>query len=110
MYVVAYPDPAERYAVSMGGGLDPVWSRDGSEIFFRRGNTIVAVPVRTASGFDVTGPPAELFSGAFDFTQEGNWDVMPDGRFLMVQGDPTTTRQLQVVLNWFEELQRMAGG
>lgn len=35
-----------------------------------------------------------------------NYDVAPDGRFLMIQGEGAPT-QVNVVLNWFEELKRL---
>jgi eukaryotic-like serine/threonine-protein kinase len=89
--------------VSVGGGTEPVWSRDGTELFYRRGNGILAVAIRTDPTLTV-GRPVELFTASYDFTQFPNWDVQPDGRFVMVKADPSTTRQVQVVLNWFEEL------
>ena len=48
VYVSRYPEPAERYPVSAGGGVDPAWAANGSELYFRRGDAILAVPVRTA--------------------------------------------------------------
>ncbi len=104
IHVQAYPGGGERQPVSRGGGFDPVWARDGSELHFRRGNSILAVAVRTGRQFQVLGPPVELFSGPYDFTQTGNWTLGPGARFLMIKADPTTTTRLQVVFNWFQEL------
>jgi len=42
-------------------------------------------------------------------SQELNWDVRPDGRFVMVKADPATTRQFQVVMSWFEEVRGRLG-
>jgi hypothetical protein len=37
------------------------------------------------------------------------FDVAPDGRFLMARGaDPEKVREIVLVQNWFEELERMA--
>lgn len=107
IYVQAYPDGGERVTVSSGGGVDPVWAPNGTELYFRRGNSIMAVPVRTSGRFQVLGPAVELFAGRYDFTQTGNWALVPDGRFLMIKADPTTTTRFRVVLNWFEELKEM---
>lgn len=90
--------------MSASGGVDPAWAANGSELYFRRGDAILAVPVRTAGRFETLGPAVELFAGPFDFTQVTNWDVMPDGRFLMIRSNTPTTTRLQVVLNWFDEL------
>jgi hypothetical protein len=38
----------------------------------------------------------------------GNWDVGPDDRIVLVESDPTTTREFQVVLNWFKAVQEIA--
>ena len=104
IYVQAYPEGGQREAVSTGGGVDPVWAADGSELYYRRGNTILAVPVRTGSRFQLMGAPTALFTRPYDFTQTGNWTLGPRGRFLMIKADPTTTTRFQVVFNWFEEL------
>ncbi len=109
VYVLAYPEPGESHQVSIGGGVDPNWSVDGTEFFYRSGNTIMAVDVRTQPTFEVLGAPEALFSGPYDFTQVGNWGVGPGGQFVMIKSDPTTLRQFQVVLNWFEELRERAG-
>jgi serine/threonine-protein kinase len=104
--IYALPESGEGapIPVSIGGGSDAKWARDGSEVFYRRGSTIMAVPIENAATLQV-GTPVELFSGNWDFAQERNWDPTPDGRFVMVQADPRATRQLQVVVNWFAEIE-----
>ena len=104
IYVQSFTTAGQRQAVSKGGGFDPAWAPDGAALYYRRGNSIMAVPVRTGQQFQVIGPPEVLFTRAYDFTQTGNWTVTPSGRFLMIKGDPTTTTRFQVVLNWFAEL------
>ncbi|HJR34889.1 MAG TPA: hypothetical protein VJ817_08085, partial [Gemmatimonadales bacterium] len=104
IYVQAFPEGGQREAVSAGGGVDPAWAADGSELYYRRGNTILAVPVQTGPRFELKGTPTALFTRPYDFTQTGNWTMGPGGRFLMIKADPTTTTRFQVVFNWFEEL------
>jgi serine/threonine-protein kinase len=108
IYVQSFPDGGRRQTVSTGGGVDPVWSADGRELYYRRGNAIMAVPVRTGPQFQTLGPPVVLFTRPYDFTQTGNWTLGPGGKLLMIKGDPTTTTRFQVVLNWFEELRQTA--
>jgi hypothetical protein len=62
IYVRPFPGPGVKQLVSEGGGVNPIWSRDGRELFYRRGTEVVAVGVETESGFTV-GKPAVLFSG-----------------------------------------------
>jgi len=88
-----------------------VWNPNGRELFYRSGNKMMSVDIATQPGF-VAGKPRILFEGPYQPTPftNPNYDVSPDGqRFLMIkpseqaQAAPT---QINVVLNWFEELKR----
>ena len=58
------------------------------------------------------GKPKFLFQGLYQPTPilDANYDVAPDGRFLMLKpsGDEQAPTQVNLVLNWFEELKRLA--
>jgi hypothetical protein len=105
VYVLPFPGPGRRHTVSVGGGVEPRWSRDGGELFYRSGNRIWAVEVRTSPALTVGAPQVLFVTDQYDFSQTTNWDVGPDGRFVMVKGDPSALRRLQVVLNWFQEVE-----
>ena len=49
-----------------------------------------------------------MFRGPYVLDSFGNpnFDVAPDGRFLMVRGEPTESADLKVVLNWFDTLKK----
>ncbi len=104
VYVRPYPQQAPSAQVSARGGTEPVWSRDGKELFYRSGSRIMSVAHRPLSGSGAFGAPQMLFNGAYDFSQDNNWALSPDGSFIMIKADPTTGRQLRVAFNWFEEL------
>ena len=104
VYVRPYPQTGPSMLVSSRGGTDPMWSRDGTELFYRSGTRIMSVAHHPLAATGAFGTPRLLFSGAFDFSQEQNWTPSPDGSFIMVKGDPTIGRQLRVVFNWFDEL------
>jgi serine/threonine-protein kinase len=108
--VIAYPDVDRKITVS-DGGMFPVWSRDGREIFYRRGFAVMAVPVSTSPEFTI-GKPQVLFDGPYiGFGADRSFDVSRDGRFLMIKGDNAAMgRQLNIVTNWFEELKRLIPG
>ena len=87
VYVQPLERGGERTAISIGGGTEPVWSRDGREIFYRSGNRMMSVPVSTAGGF-TAGHPVILFErkfAAFFSTIGRSYDVGPDGRFMFVE-------------------------
>jgi hypothetical protein len=112
VYVRPFPNvDSARFAISVGGGTEPLWRRDGTELFFRsvRGDEMFAVPVRTGHGFE-HGSPKLLFS-ATGLAVDGYhraYDVSPDGtRFLMVTSGGDDAGELKVVFNWLAELTRL---
>jgi eukaryotic-like serine/threonine-protein kinase len=97
--------------VSTDGGTQPRWSRDGRELFYRRGRSMVAVPVRATPELTF-GKPQTLFEGVFVFSglNPPSYDVTADGRFIMIKPSPDelAVRRINVVLHWFDELNRRA--
>ena len=71
----------------------------------------VSDPLNQGSASFSFGAPKVLFEGRFEVTTGGrnqNYDVTPDGRFLMIQRHETESpREIRVVLNWTEELKRL---
>jgi serine/threonine-protein kinase len=120
VYVQAFPGPGAKTQVSNDGGTDPVWKRSGGELFYRNGDSMMAVPVSTASGF-TAGRPQELWKGRYSHGMSSscgpsgfsssNYDVTADGkRFLMIKDDDqdsATSKQIIVALAWADELNRL---
>jgi serine/threonine-protein kinase len=107
VWVKAYPGDDPPVLVSIGGGKEPVWSRNGRELFYRNGNQLFAVPLTTEPTLRA-GKPALLFEAPYSYGYLDwvlNYDVAPDGRFLMVKEGPVP--KLQVIVNWFQELERL---
>jgi hypothetical protein len=95
-------------AVSIEGGLSPIWSPDGTELLFRNGGKLMSASVTHNPEISFAAP-VELFEGPFTLDLMGHqrWDVAPDGqRFLMVEN--SQDYRIVVVQNWFEELERLA--
>jgi serine/threonine-protein kinase len=111
VYVRPFPNvDSARFAISVAGGLEPLWRRDGAELFFRttRGE-MFAVPVTTGQRF-AQGAPRLLFSKPGLALQEyfRTYDVHPDGkRFLMLGSGGVDATTLNVVFNWRAELQSL---
>jgi serine/threonine protein kinase/Tol biopolymer transport system component len=120
-YVQAFPGPGPKIQISTDGGTDPVWKRTGGELYYRNGDSMIAVNVSTAPTF-TAGRPRELWKGHYSHgmstscdppgATSSNYDVTADGtRFLMVKDDDqdrTVSKQVVVVLGWADELSRMA--
>jgi eukaryotic-like serine/threonine-protein kinase len=111
IYMQPYPGPGGKWQISTEGGREPVWNRNGRELFYRIGGKMMAVEITTQPGLSASKPRV-LFEGRYEPTvvTAANYDVSPDGqRFLMLKsgevGEAART-QINVVLNWFEELKR----
>lgn len=116
IYVQPFPAMNDPHVVSDNGGMEPVWSRDGHELFYRGWQKpsgtlcVLAVPVSTAGRF-TAGAPRALFNGSSTVSagQSGtSYDVAADGqRFIMLREEAVSpARQLRVVRRWFETLPR----
>jgi serine/threonine-protein kinase len=120
IYVEPWPGPGPRIQVSSEGGSDPIWSRNGKELFYRKGDKMMVVAVTTQPTFSASKPRL-LWEGHYSRgmssscgppgTTEANYDVTSDGqRFLMIKDfdeDAVSTR-IVVVLNFAEELKRLS--
>ena len=103
VFVESFPPGAGKWQVSTGGGICPIWSRDGSEIYFVSGPALFAVEVERGTAFR-SGVPRELFGGQFDLCDppRRHYDVGPDGRFVVVSRKVVSTapRELVFLEDW----------
>ncbi len=110
VYVRPVPGPGGKRQVSIDGGTDPAWSRDGRELYYRSPSHMMAAAIQTEPSLSV-GTREELFEDSYIvIPNRTNFDISPqDGRFLMISG-ATRNPGLVVVLNWYEELRERTGG
>ena len=112
VYVQPYPKTGQKHQISTDGGVSPMWSRDGRELFYKEavGGDLMAVTIETEPTFSA-GAPQMLFSteGYMGSVSAANYDTHPDGeRFLMLTGDSgSAPTQVILVENWFEEIKRL---
>ena len=114
IYVQPFPGPGGKWQISTEGGTEPVWNRNGRELFYRSGDKMMAVDISTQPSF-AAGKPRKLFEGHYlpnpISLARPNYDVSADGqRFLMVkpiEQEQAAPTQINVVLNWTEELKRL---
>jgi len=104
VYVQTIPAGGGKFQISTAGGGDPVWRRDGKELYYiDSGQKLMAVPVRINGASFEPGAPQQLFSvsGASGF----GFAVTHDGqRFLMnvpAGGESAVAGpSLTIVTNW----------
>jgi serine/threonine protein kinase/Tol biopolymer transport system component len=111
VYVQPFPDGGKKWLVSAGGGTQPLWARNGEELFYRYGKNIMAASIRPGPNFEAETP--ELL---FEFPYlaasgygSPDYDITPDGqRFVMIETETQVPRtEFYVVVNWLEELKRL---
>ena len=116
VYVRSYPGAGTRIPISSDGGTQPVWSRNGRELFFRNGDQTLSVTVGRSPS-PVVGKPQILFTRtALDdssgpaYGMAADYDVSLDGqRFIMRKHnlDNSQIPAARIIFNWFDELKRL---
>lgn len=110
IYVQPFSGPGGKWQISADGGTEPVWARNGKELFYRSERKMMAVPLQTAPTF-APGRAQLLFEADFVSSHRNhpNYDVGADGRFLMIKADlRERAPQLHVIVNLGAELLKHA--
>jgi Tol biopolymer transport system component len=113
VFAQPFPPTGAKYQISKTSGFYPLWFRDGKELSYVPGpGQLGIVNVTTQSSFTFTNlvlvPRGALVVRGPAF--ERNYDVARDGRIVGVvpasqtQSGAQTSPQVQVVLNWFEDV------
>jgi Tol biopolymer transport system component len=102
--VETFPPGAGKWQVSTSGGSMPAWSRDGKFLYFVSDQSLFATPVELGPEFR-PGQPRLLFSGPYDVRTaiQRNYDVGPDGRFIMIKRQASSSPGEFLVLEGWEQ-------
>ena len=106
VFVRPFPEGDAQWPVSVQSGSDPVWSHDGTELFYREGRRLMGAKVRYSPSFDVGTPTVVLDE------LDGPYDADHDGRrFVTVRPVAAlgATIRLDVITDWYAELVRRMG-
>ena len=114
VYACSFPDLINKIQISKDGGIEPLWSKKGNELYYRdvTGHKIMAVRFIAEKDLQI-GKPRLLFQGKFRASSGPwgrNYDITPDGSmFLMIEEGVMASEatQINVVLNWTQELKRI---
>ena len=102
VYVRRFPDATGVRQISRHGGNQVRWSRDGGEILYVEGQSLMSVPVSLDSDLSI-GTPKVLFSNPNLFSR-WRWpvyDVSADGRRILLPEvmKPSGTK-IHIIQNW----------
>lgn len=107
VYVRPYPELTPQVRVSSEGGMAPRWSRDGRELYFATGDSLMAVNVSLAPE-PRAGPPRRLFP-VKGYLNGFTYALAAEGEgFVALRGGKDAgPPQINVVLDWSSELRRL---
>jgi serine/threonine-protein kinase len=109
IYVRPYPGPGAKWQVSTEGGEEPIWSANGGELFYRNGEKWMVAAVNLKQEFRAETPRL-LFEKYFINVPGLSHYASPDGqRQVVIEPiNQEAPKQINVVLNWFDELEARA--
>lgn len=107
VFVTSFPGPGETTQVSKDGGDEPLWSRDGRELFYAHRDVLMRATVSSSPSLSV-GKPEVLFSARFLRSPKAgpNYDIAPGNKRFIMATSPQSSGSIQarVVLNWTSRL------
>jgi Tol biopolymer transport system component len=113
VYIRSYPEPTTKLQVSVGGGGAPVWSADGTRLYYVSGTAIMEARLAMSPGIRIVSRDtafAHIPNGNGNFAEAG-YDVTRDGSRIVIPYVASTAYPLVIVPNWLTELrQRLAIG
>jgi Tol biopolymer transport system component len=106
VYVRPFPGPGTAWQVSRTGGKAPRWSRDGREIFFLSEHAVMSASVRTNRGFESDAPTSLFAADLFEGDDTFDYEIAPDGRFLVLQPVAGRDSGIRVIANWLSGIKK----
>jgi len=105
IYVRPFPTGGGTWQISTEGGATPRWSSNGRELFYLADDTLMVAAIAPGHAFQAAAPRA-LFKHAQPWNYDGGlrFSVMPDGQHFLMQQPAGPPFQIQVTLNWVEQL------
>jgi Tol biopolymer transport system component len=107
VYLQTFPRSSRKWQVSTDGGAQPIWQRDGREIFYVDSKgTLTAVAVSLSGNVDI-GVPRPLFKTSLDYAMSGRYAASRDGQRFLVNVplvDDDSAKGINLVVNWSADL------
>jgi serine/threonine protein kinase/Tol biopolymer transport system component len=111
IYVVPFPGPGGKWQVSIDGGAEPRWAKNGHELFFVKSDQLYVVPYTTDKNSFQAGTPQVVFQQKFEMRfPYTTFDVSADGQhivgFQFEGGKKLMVNEPTVFINWLDEVRR----
>jgi serine/threonine-protein kinase len=113
VYVRPFPGPGSKWQISTGGGVNPEWSPNGKELFYKTVDGKIMVVTYRVSGDSFHAEAPQLWSSGqlTSIRDSHNFTLHPDGkRFAVLTALDTEktpeANKINIVLNWLEDLKR----
>jgi serine/threonine-protein kinase len=114
VYVREFPGKGTRTIISSGGGMMPMWSHNGRDLFYRTEDQrlmAVSYTVKKDGTFVAESPRVWSSKSIANLGMSSNVDLAPDGRFaVLVPADPPEPQQTRghftLVLNFADDIRR----
>jgi serine/threonine-protein kinase len=118
IYVRAFPDTGRQVQISNAGGILPLWSPNGHELFYRTEDNRIMVANYTVKADAFVPDRPRLWYGKRIANIGNNWnlDLAPDGKrfVVLMPAEAPEARESQshvtLVMNYFDEVRRRAAG
>ena len=111
VYVRSFPEPSSRVQVSVDGGAQPSWSKDGRTLYYRAGGFLLAARIELNPSFRVLGRDTVSAVVAAPFLGFGSdFDVQRDGKRMVTLISNRDDYQLVVAPNWITEFREKVAG
>ena len=110
VFIKAFEGPDRKWLVCQSGKY-PRWNRNGKELFYRDRNQMMSVAVSFGPDGPILSAPREVFAQRYLYglgQTTANYDVSVDGQAFLMVKDQSSSSRLNIVLNWFDELRRLA--
>jgi hypothetical protein len=108
VFLQSFPPGRDRWQVSTTSGTSPQWRPDGKELFYSRGDRLMAVDIKVTGARLVAGVPHELFEAPFIAAGRNLFVPSRDGeKFLAVlRAEQVSSPTVIVELNWMSRLRK----
>ena len=100
VYVRPLPGPGGRLQVSAGGGEEPVWSKDGTRLFYRTQTHMIEATIARSPELSLVRRDTLFIDSYSRHGWDANYDLLPNGDFLMIGRQLGSTAQIFAIANF----------